>query len=274
MADTPIGRESGFTLVEIAVVLVIIGLILGGIMGGGALIRAAELRSIGVEMEQYETAVKTFKMKYNELPGDFSNATFFWGRADNGANTGQCADPGTNAGEGQLTCNGDGNGIIDNAGEAVLFWEHLRNAGLVTGRFNGAIASATAMFVRDTEVPSSKSGGVWIPMWIGVSETFPGYTMLLGSGQTVNVVHDCNKPGPFCDVHALLSPEDAKSVDLKLDDGMPGTGRVQAGVSRNPCVGNANLATAAYATAEYNTAIDSVECVLSFPQGNQGWADQ
>jgi prepilin-type N-terminal cleavage/methylation domain-containing protein len=72
-------RNHGFTLVELSIVLMIIGLLVSGILVGKDMIRAAELRSITSEKDQFQTAVNLFKNKYLGLPGDLSNATAFWG---------------------------------------------------------------------------------------------------------------------------------------------------------------------------------------------------
>ncbi|MGB1540395.1 MAG: prepilin-type N-terminal cleavage/methylation domain-containing protein, partial [Rickettsiales bacterium] len=66
--------KAGFSLVELSIVLVILGLLTGGILGGQSLIRAAELRSVSKEYEKYQTAINIFKDKYFALPGDFNNA--------------------------------------------------------------------------------------------------------------------------------------------------------------------------------------------------------
>ena len=62
--------DRGFTLIEMASVLVIIGLIVGGILVGQSLIKAAEVRSEVTQMEKFQTAVNTFRDKYGYLPGD------------------------------------------------------------------------------------------------------------------------------------------------------------------------------------------------------------
>src|SRR5450432_727787 len=67
--------ESGFTLIELSIVLVIIGLIIGGVLVGQDLIKAAEIRGQITQIEKYNTAVNTFRGKYNCLPGDCVNAT-------------------------------------------------------------------------------------------------------------------------------------------------------------------------------------------------------
>ncbi len=72
-------KKSGFTLIELSIVLVIIGLIIGGVLVGKDLIKAAEIRSTIGQYEKYKTAVNTFKLKYSGLPGDLlsTNALSF-----------------------------------------------------------------------------------------------------------------------------------------------------------------------------------------------------
>src|SRR5476649_1014388 len=88
----------GFTLVELSIVLVIIGLIIGGVLVGRTLIEAAAVRAQIAQIEQFKTAVNTFRTKYNALPGDMLNAT-----ATAVGMTSRSGQPG----------DGDGNGIIE-----------------------------------------------------------------------------------------------------------------------------------------------------------------
>ena len=91
----------------------ILGLLVGGVLAGKSLIRAAELRSIITDYNKYQSAVLAFRDKYFALPGDMTNATLFWGKnnaACPGA-TGTAATPGT--------CNGDGSGQIEYKGESI-----------------------------------------------------------------------------------------------------------------------------------------------------------
>lgn len=134
--------QSGFSLVELSIVLVILGLLTGGILGGQSLIRAAELRSVATDVSKYRSASYAFRDKYFGLPGDFTRATSFWGNATTGTSGGECTAPESDAGTGTQTCNGDGNGLIGNAStvgqrnsESFRFWQHLANAGLIEGQY-------------------------------------------------------------------------------------------------------------------------------------------
>jgi len=69
--------NSGFTLVELSVVLVIIGLIVSGVVGGVALVRQSKVRSLITDYNKYKVALNTFKLEYNAIPGDFSNASAY-----------------------------------------------------------------------------------------------------------------------------------------------------------------------------------------------------
>lgn len=215
--------QSGFSLVELSIVLVILGLLTGGILGGQSLIRAAELRAVTSEFSRYRAAVYTFRDKYFAMPGDMANATAFWGSMTNCT----AASP---SGTGTQTCDGNGNGTLTYApaagrvGEAYLFWQHLANAGLIEGRYNGiAGSSGTTDHIIGVNSPASRiSGTGWnansTGTFAGSVEAFAGeYGTRLNIGAKVpNVL----TKGPF------LAPEEAWNIDTKVDDGKPGRGFV------------------------------------------------
>ena len=127
-------KNNGFSLVELSIVLVIIGLLTGGILSGQSLIRAAELRSVTTEYAQFNTATMTFRDKYLAVPGDMKNATKFWGKL-----TAYCnADAGTASATG--TCSGDGDGLMElgagalQKGENLMAWNQLALQGLFQER--------------------------------------------------------------------------------------------------------------------------------------------
>jgi len=85
-------KKAGFTLVEMSIVLVIIGLVVGGALVGRDLLHAARLNKVISEMNNYKVAVTMFQDKMSALPGDMTNATAFWPSAG--------------------TADGDGDGLI------------------------------------------------------------------------------------------------------------------------------------------------------------------
>lgn len=72
------GRK-GFTLIELSIVLVIIGLLVGGVLAGQTLIAAAQVRKEISKLNSISTAINTFRVKYDALPGDMANATTYFG---------------------------------------------------------------------------------------------------------------------------------------------------------------------------------------------------
>lgn len=227
----PRPTQSGFSLVELSIVLVILGLLTGGILGGQALIRAAELRSVTAEYTRWVTATQTFRDKYFALPGDMSNAITFWG-----ADPGGC--PGNNATATTprtTTCNGNGDGMISrwqtatNGNEYFRYWQHLSAAGLIEGSFTGVPDSAvstdpTASF-SPPNVPTSKLGNAfWVTFFVG---TEPYTSTNRFDGSYGNAIFITSRQYPFnSDAGCILKPEEAWNIDTKMDDGKPGTGSV------------------------------------------------
>jgi hypothetical protein len=161
---SPIGRgnATAFSLVELSIVLVILGLLVGGILAGQSLIRASEIRSMATDVTNYAVAIQTFRDKYMALPGDMPNAVAFWGAAD-GAGAGMTAACATTdsrtLADPRATCNGNGDGRVDyvtQSEETKRAWQHLANAGLISGRYSGTMIGGFR--VAGVDIPALRVG--------------------------------------------------------------------------------------------------------------------
>ncbi len=116
-------NSKGFTLVEIAIVLVIVGLLLGGVLKGQEMINNAKLKRITTDFDGISAAVFSYQDRYNTVPGDDNTASVRWPGASNGNNNGAIAG---------------GWNSTNNANESRIFWHQLRNSNLIPGATAGA----------------------------------------------------------------------------------------------------------------------------------------
>jgi len=252
-------NDSGFTLIEISIVLVIIGLIVGGVLVGQDLIRASENRAIISEAESYKTSVNTFRTKYNAIPGDIKNATDYFGaKAD-------CSDRTdfTN------TCNGDGNGnlpsisVISTAtvgNEMFLFWQHLARAGLVAGSFNGVEGTLSEIDIDNgINTPYSKIRDAAFTArnedHSNLASDFYG-TFKIDFGNYFAVgVND----GEWIR-KAVVTPAQAYNIDKKIDDGKPAIGKFIA----RYWLSCTNAASYTDLNSDYNLTNNKISCTPQF----------
>ncbi len=184
-------KKNGFTLIELSIVLVIIGLIVGGIIGGKSLISAAAQQSLIRQAKAYKSTIRTFQDQYDAKPGDMIDATDYWPAA---------------------TINGDGNGGISwNATvffrrERLLVWQHLALADILNDAAEGIISGNTVYPGRNT------------PLIDGFDNGYMEYYHL-GQYQMEKEAFLTN---------AIMTSNDAYSLDKKLDDKKAGTGKIKA----------------------------------------------
>src|SRR5665213_3036991 len=131
-------HKTGFTLIELSIVLVIIGLIVGGILVGQDLIKAAEVRAQISQIEKYDQAVNTFRAKFNAIPGDMAVAT----ASQFGFTNTNCT-----GGVGMR----DGNGLLDGSTTAGS----VLQGGAETGMFWADVSSTTAGNLIEGQFPNS-----------------------------------------------------------------------------------------------------------------------
>lgn len=263
--------KRGFSLVELSIVLVILGLLVGGVLSGQALIKAAELRSISTDFQKYYAATQSFRDKYFALPGDITNATAFWGISA-GA-TGNDATCGDSLSTGVATCNGDGDGNFSTIGststyENHRYWQHMANAGLIEGKFTG-----TGTFPASRITGSYP--GINAPILRIARTTFQIMNLTRNAGMAADYFEASFTYGYYfgtvtCTTgcgpnEAALTPEEAWNIDTKMDDGKPSYGKVQTYRRGGPGIpaSSQNCATTAVtATAAYDLATNTKLCAL------------
>lgn len=247
-------RVSGFSLVELSIVLVILGLLTGGILAGQSLIRAAELRAVSTEYAKYITASQSFRDKYLALPGDMVNATQFWGRLNSNAD---CVTNSSAAVATPGTCDGNGDGSISyqNAAgqsqEGFQYWRQLANAGLIEGTYTGIAGPATLYdTLAGTNAPGSKLANAgWGINTINYVDGSTGTDFTGYYGVYYFIGGKGNGTPPW---NPVMKPEEAWNIDTKMDDGKPGTGKLLAG--ERPTCTNATSATDYSAQYALNTS--------------------
>ena len=206
--------QKGFTLVEIAIVLVIIGLLLGGILKGQEMITQAKIKNVVSDFSGISAAYYGYQDRYRAIPGDDPNAATRWSGAAIHATAGE-------AGNGRIQGKYNSPTVGD---ESRLWWDHLRRAGFVAG--NG------------TQQPFNAVTGM-----IGV-ETGDG----LGSTTTA-----LGGFGGLIICSAGLPDKIAIAVDTQMDDGLPATGTVRAQLhTAGPNPDIAAAATGAFAETGTN----------------------
>ena len=212
-------RQAGFTLVEIAIVLVIICLLLGGVLKGQELINSAKVKNMATDFRNIPLFIYGYQDKYKSLPGDHATAATQISGATNAT---------TPTASGGTTCASSvcrGNGVIDGVwntttvtDETALLWQHVRMAGLAAGPTS---TSDSGYF------PTNADGGL-----IGIES---------GSAATGGAYITGLTPTYLVCSSGILGKY-AKQLDTTLDDGNTATGSVRV-VTTTHTRGGAALAT-------------------------------
>lgn len=213
-------NQNGFTLVELAVSLMIIGILIGAVLKGVELIENARSAQWVRQLKEYEVAVKAFILSYDALPGDLDSATT---RLPN------CSSPCVNGVQDkQIGSYAHPPNVVNpvsfyGSGENRNFWIHLGKAGLITGidiEYSGVFTGEPGI-----EVPKGPSNNSMIGVgyyWGGANNSWVlwGYQQGFKSGNYYVVF------APSTTTSAL-SPRTAYYIDEKLDDGQAYTGLIR-----------------------------------------------
>jgi prepilin-type N-terminal cleavage/methylation domain-containing protein len=227
----------GFTLLELSIVLLVIGLIAGGITIGASMIEQAKYKRLMQQIDELHTAVGTFKTTYTAIPGDMSTATSMWGAA--------AACP-TGGAQASGTCNGNGDlqiGAASSFLESRTFAQHLSLAKLTSGIYN---ANWVAPVVPGRDLIAAPFDNIGIrPSYLGTLSGDPNWYD--GNYGHVYVVGRPNSTSATI-LDSWMRCEDAAALDKKFDDNMPGLGVIRN--QRTNCTTDSSIGAAA--TAQYD----------------------
>lgn len=220
-------EQSGFTLVELAIVMLIIGLLLAGAMKWQEFINNGKITSTITHINNFKDATETFQDTYNALPGDMSTAQTRLRNCDGTAAT-ECYNAGTNPGDTMADLNvgpadGLGDAIALTTEERVQFWRHLLAAELITG------VKASGNLQWGEMMPASPWGGGW-----RVGDEVDGTTVRAGEGTEsadggvyLELANNPVAAATAANAGELpLTQIRASVIDRKIDDGISTSGIV------------------------------------------------
>lgn len=207
--------EGGFTLVEIAIVLVIIGLLLGGILKGQELITSARVRNLADQGAAVQAAYYGFVDRYHRIPGDMPAAEVC-GAIGNVVPG--CGGGGTVPGGGPPPSGGNANIDAGNWGEASAVWSHLAAAGFLQGRYRGNATQAN--YNQTTPEPFAPKN------------PWGGSLLLARTGEYLDALTGTIPPRLHLIIGRNIPVNVMRELDVKIDDSFP-----RSGVLRAPAAG-------------------------------------
>jgi len=232
MRVCPKPTQTGFTLVELAISLTVIGLLLGGILKGQELLDSVRMNRTMKQVQNYEAGMTTFKDSYGQLPGDISNPS---DRLPN-CSASPCNTAGNEDGYigGVISVLGGTTGALANTAENRTMWLHLAVAGLAPG-----VDPTGADVTWGGAMPSSFYTGGYSVAAFGIA----GNSVYNGNVMTVG---DTNSGAPLGNAPANIAVMPTRAVaqmDRKYDDGNGATGQI---------LGSGNVTAGAYSETSRN----------------------
>lgn len=245
-------NKFGFTLIELSIALIIIGLVTGGILVGSEMLHAAKIRKTISQIVQAKTAFLAFKLKYGQYPGDFNEAAEIWSDGDAAIN---------GNGDGRIE---DGSGDAPPSYDAFNAFHHLARAEMIDGPYVPETTNSCTSCSLTAAIENSYIGVLYSANW--TSNTTTNWLMLSSLKTPVESIDFLiamlaawNTSDPLG-----IYGRDAQAVDSKLDDGLPFTGGV---ISGSPQLGGNEQLSCPKTDGSnaYNLGTEFDNCVLWMP---------
>jgi len=243
----------GFTLLEVAIVLVIVALLVAGILVGRDLILAAEVRKEIANLAAYETAYHAFRGKYNAVPGDATESQT--GGLPN-------VDP-------THYCNGNSIVEMGDPHEGLRAWEHLAATGLLAGSYDGTITPPFACLPVQS-CPPTPFNNLTVHVLVGLNSLLAGNgpdflygNRLAASDENVSIFIVSGE-SYWGSADIGIRTAEAHALDAKLDDAVASTGRFIAmnlpGLATDGCVDGDIIRSDPSRTHNYDLTSDATNC--------------
>ena len=231
----------GFSLVEIAIALVVIALIASATLKSIDLLQAAKLRGVIAQLQQHKTSLLSFKEKYQALPGDYQEASIFWQNAFNGNHNGKIEHLNTE-------------GLY----EGYAAWQHLSLAHMISGSFSGNQQSSPAK--PGIDIPSSPMGGGF---FLSFNAFASGDSNSLVLGTPLPTVLISPIENSAVSAAGLLTPSQMFELDSKIDDSYPEHGFIR-GIEGSSSVSQTCVKQTETGKNIYHVTLEGKDCIAIF----------
>ncbi len=241
-------KRSAFSLIELSIVLIIIGLLISGVTGGASLIKSSELRSVITESRSWSVSVNSFFNQFDALPGDYDKTLGTQAGGDN---------------DGAIEYDNDGS-VGNGDFEGRNAWRHLAATNILDtsviysgGQSTATLASAglptAALASFGVFIPASKVGSA---AWdFDHNSDSQNVVVLTGAIGLTASASNTLVNGTVVST-GIITPTDALSIDSKYDDGVANTGSIRAA--------GPNTSTLCFNSGTYVTSTSTKTCALSF----------
>jgi len=225
-------KKQGFSLLELAIVITIIGLLASSVIAGQKALRQSNIKALVKDIEQYQNALQTFKIAYEKIPGDMNNATDYWSSATNG----------------------NGNGYTEWSTDGTRMFLHLSLAKITADNLTAYDSGSEPATIVGTHIPETSmdrvgiSGYACTASFCGNTGFLPqGNYYMVGEGKSANY----NSGGAYNGLEAF-------TIDTKIDDGLPGTGIMRTTLTS--CVAGEGSAPWDASNVTYDKSNTSNDC--------------